>query len=107
MSDTAAVPDVLRARMDAASPGAIDERTLTIAARQRLDGVLDLIAAGRGIREAGSGLNPASSELLVADALLTDAALHAAVAGTFDDVLPLLELERLSERARMLDEGRA
>ncbi|HEX6590290.1 MAG TPA: hypothetical protein VF039_14890 [Longimicrobiales bacterium] len=100
------VPTELRARMDAAAPVAIDERALAIAARERLDAVLDLVAEGRAVREAGTGLNPASSQLLVADAFLTDAMARAAANGTFDDVLPLLELERLTARARELD-GRA
>lgn len=103
MAERGAVPADLRARLDAALPTAIDERTLTIAARERLDAVLDLIESGRGIRAAGSGLNQASAELLVADALLTDAAQSAAAAETLDTILPLLELERMSERARALD----
>ena len=84
MPERADVPAALRERMDAAAPASsdaaqsADPAALARAAAGRLDAVLDLIARGRGIREAGSGLNAASSELLLADALLTEAAALAA-----------------------------
>ena len=90
--------------MDAAAPESSDAAGLAGAAAARLHAVLDLIAAGRGIREAGSGLNAASSELLVADALLTEAAALAVEDGSIDDIVRELQLERLAERARELDE---
>lgn len=104
------MPDELRARMDAHAPASADAPELVAAARARLGAVLDLIEQGRGIRESGSGLNAASSELLVADALLTDAAASAALDGDFDALLRALRLDELAARAGELDErarGRA
>ena len=98
------MPDELRARMDAHAPASADAPELVAAARARLGAVLDLIEQGRGIRESGSGLNAASSELLVADALLTDAAARAATQGTIDELLRALDLEPLAARARAIDE---
>ena len=105
MADRAGVPDELRARMDAAAAASADAPELVAAARARLAAVLDLIEHGRGIRESGSGLNAASSELLVADALLTDAAARAAAQGTIDDLLRALDLDELTARARAIDEA--
>ena len=93
--------------MDAAAPATADAATLAAAARASLEETLELIARGRGIREAGSGLNAASSELLLADALLTEAAALAAADGSIDDIVRELQLERLAERARRLDEESA
>ena len=109
MAERDDVPAELRARIDALVSHA-DARGLTVAAADRLSVVLDLIDAGRGVREAGSGLNAASSELLVADALLTDAAASAALDGDFDALLRALRLDELAARAGELDErarGRA
>ncbi|HUF12041.1 MAG TPA: hypothetical protein VMN78_02950 [Longimicrobiales bacterium] len=109
--------DELRARVQAAGgasrdgvasgdAGSADAIALAGAAATSLAGVLDLIAAGRGMRETGSGLNPASKELLVADAVLTEAAARAATSGTrIESVLGALGLEELSERARAIDEA--
>jgi hypothetical protein len=105
MAERDAVPAELRARLDDAAPATADARALAHAATARLDALLDLIAAGRGVREAGSGLNPASSELLVADALLTEAAALAAADGAIDDIVRELQLERIAERAREIDEA--
>ena len=105
MAERADVPEGLRERMDSAAPASADARALAAAARERLDDVLELIARGRGIREAGSGLNAASSELLLADALLTEAAAIAADEGSIDEIVRELQLERLAERARVIDEA--
>ncbi|HUF13618.1 MAG TPA: hypothetical protein VMN78_11000 [Longimicrobiales bacterium] len=106
MSESADGMDALRARVAAAGGDAADARALAEAARARLAEVLELIASGRGVREAGSGLNAASAELLVADALLTEAAADAATTeGGLDHVLRALDLDALSERARAIDEG--
>lgn len=103
MAEREPIPAELRARIDALVEQA-DARGLATAAADRLAVVLDLIEAGRGVREAGSGLNAASSELLVADALLTEAAAVAAAGGDLDAVLDALRLDELAERARTLDE---
>lgn len=105
MAERDLVPAGLRARIDALEASA-DARGLAVAAEDRLRVVLDLIEAGRGVREAGSGLNAASSELLTADALLTDAAARAAGDGTLDEMLRTLRLDELAERARTLDGDR-
>ena len=108
MAEQAEVPDALRARMDAAVSPSADATAKARAAAERLHAVLDLIEQGRGIREAGSGLNAASSELLVADALLTDAAARASAGDTpvtLEDVVAALDLERLAARALALDGG--
>ena len=91
--------------MDAVLPASADAPAHADAGAARLDAVLDLIAEGRGLREEGSGLNAASAELLLADALLTDAAYEAARDGTLDELMAELELERLAARARTLDEA--
>ena len=103
MADRRGVPDELRARLESSLPADADERVLAAAAHQQLGVVLDLIAAGRGRREAGSGMNAASSALLVADALLTEAAALAAAGDTVEDVLRELSLDDLAARARRLD----
>ena len=105
MAEREPIPAELRVRIDALL-GQADARGLATAAADRLAVVLDLIEAGRGVREAGSGLNAASSQLLLADALLTEAAALAAAEGSIDDIVRELQLERLAERARLLDEGR-
>lgn len=102
MAERDLVPAELRARIDALEARA-DARGVAVAAADRLRVVLDLIESGRGVREAGSGLNAASSELLVADALLTDAAARAATDGTLDEIVRALRLDELAERARTLD----
>ena len=107
MADLADVPAGLGERLSVAAAATADASALASAARDRLDAVLGLIEQGRGVREAGSGLNAASSELLVADALLTDAAARAAADGTLDDVLRALDLDRLTARARAIDEAGA
>ncbi len=108
MTDDAPVPDELAARIAAAlgEYPADDADPALIAARaaDRLRAVLDLIAAGRGVREAGSGLNAASTELLVADALLTDAAARAAAGGDLDALLRALDADGLAARAAAIDE---
>ena len=105
MADRSAVPDALRERLDSVAHEPADARARAAAARVGLENVLELIARGRGIREAGSGLNAASAELLLADALLTEAAAMAAEDGSIDDVVRELQLERLAERARTIDES--
>ena len=105
MSDELDGLEELRARVAAGAGGARGVDAVR-AAGVRLDAVLDLIEAGRGSREAGSGLNPVSSELLVADALLTDAVADAAAEGvSLADVLAALDAERLARRARQIDES--
>jgi hypothetical protein len=105
MADRARVPDQLRARMDAAAPESADALALANAGRARLVEVLDLIEQGRGIREGDSGLNAASSELLLADALLTDAAARAAGRGPVAELLRALDFDALAARARTIDEA--
>jgi hypothetical protein len=110
MPDAAPGLEELRARVaaatDAGTAGTTDASALARAALERLDAVLDLIAEGRGTREAGSGLNAASAELLVADALLTEAVAHAAIEGrSLRDLLADLDLDGLSEKAARIDEG--
>ena len=102
MAERERIPPELRARIDALIADS-DARGLAVAAADRLRVVLDLIGSGRGVREAGSGLNAASSELLVADALLTDAAARAALDGELDTLLRDLRLDELAVRARELD----
>lgn len=98
----------LRARVAAAAgdTGVAGGPALARAAAGCLNAVLDLIAEGRGTREAGSGLNAASSELLVADAVLTQAAVNAAAQGvSVGDLLREMDVEALAERARRIDES--
>lgn len=96
----------LRARVSAAASAAPEG--LARATADRLGAVLDLIESGRGRREAGSGLNPASRELLIADALLTEASAEAAAGGaSLGDILRALDLAALAERARRIDESPA
>ena len=92
--------------MDAAAGAlAAEGSDLALAVNASLKRVLELIAAGRGVREAGSGLNAASSELLVADALLTEAAaLAAREDGGIEGLLRALDLDRLTEHAHLIDE---
>ena len=99
-----AVPSELRTRMDAATPSSSTPEQLTAAARERLSAVLDLVEQGKAVRSSG-GLNPASAALLVADALLTEAAARAATDGAIDGVLTALDLEALIARARAVDEA--
>ena len=108
MSEGPTELDELRARIDAAARGCEDDPdSLARAAGARLGVVLDLIADGRGVRDAGSGLNAAAGELLVADALLTEAAARAAMFRGGDRIEPhrSLDLEALAERAGRIDEG--
>lgn len=108
MADDTRGLDELRARLEAeaGAPGSADAEALAGAAAAAVADVLELIAAGRGVREAGSGLNPASTQLLVADALLTEAAARAATSGVgLEPVLRALRLEELSERAHAIDGG--
>ena len=100
--------DELRARVATAAGDAVDRDgpALARAAAERLTAVLDLIAEGRGTREAGSGLNPASTELLVAAALLTEAAANAIAQGlSVRELLAAMDLEALAARARDIDES--
>jgi len=110
MPDPVRVPEALAARLTAALGGlSADAAAGSIAARagERLHAVLDLVGDGRGVRESGSGLNAASMELLVADALLTDASARAAADGSIDGLLRALDVEALAARARALDEHTA
>ena len=105
MAEHAPPQDLIARVRTAAGDGQPTSRAA--AAATRLRNVLDLIAAGRGVREDGLGSNAAALELLVVDALLTDAAAAAVRARRLDEVLRALDLEALAERARAIDEGRA
>lgn len=101
-----AVREAEAAAADAATDAAADAaETLARGAGERLAVVLDLIEAGDASREGRSGLNAASSELLIADALLTTASLRYATEGSVSGsaLLPGLDLESLAARAERID----